>query len=481
MPTIITVVSELNETVRDVVFISHATPEDNDFVRWLGARLIGLGYNIWADVFELKGGTPFWRSIEEAIRQRAIKVVYVASAASVDPTRTGVRNELMAASVMGSKLKDPEFIIPVRRDKVDFGLFPIQVSQLNAIDFSAGWGGKLVELVDTLETANVPADPSKIDERMAFWKERTSREPPAVVDEPELLLTNLLPVSAMPAAVNIYEFSGPNTEIKEALEATGIPCRQFQRLVISFADSDELQAGLPPKFRISLERSVPLEKFLAGPERDETAPMRSDARGMISHLLRWHVERFLLSKGLKSYDGPGGKAFYFPLGLIADAKVRYVTPDGKRTWKGVVGRSEKYRVNWHLSMLVNIDLGPPAFVRFKPYICFSEGGKDPISEPKRTTALRRRICKTWWNRQWRQLQQAFVAFLSGGDAEFIVPLEGAATLTLSGSLLQLQGVRRLVGDIELADMPEEPVDDEGDDEDEDFEFAEPDAGEEDAA
>jgi hypothetical protein len=24
---------------RDTIFISHATPEDNDFVRWLGARL----------------------------------------------------------------------------------------------------------------------------------------------------------------------------------------------------------------------------------------------------------------------------------------------------------------------------------------------------------------------------------------------------------------------------------------------------------
>ena len=63
----------MNDPVRDVVFISHATPQDNDFVKWLGARLIGLGYNVWADVFELKGGTPFWRSIEEAIRGRAIK------------------------------------------------------------------------------------------------------------------------------------------------------------------------------------------------------------------------------------------------------------------------------------------------------------------------------------------------------------------------------------------------------------------------
>jgi hypothetical protein len=49
---------------RDVVFISHATPDDNEFVRWLGTRLTGYGYKVWADIFDLAGGTPFWGSIE---------------------------------------------------------------------------------------------------------------------------------------------------------------------------------------------------------------------------------------------------------------------------------------------------------------------------------------------------------------------------------------------------------------------------------
>lgn len=55
---------------RDTIFISHATPDDNDFVRWLGTRLTGHGYKVWADLFELRGGTPFWNSIEEALRLR---------------------------------------------------------------------------------------------------------------------------------------------------------------------------------------------------------------------------------------------------------------------------------------------------------------------------------------------------------------------------------------------------------------------------
>ena len=58
---------------RDVVFISHATPDDNEFVRWLGTRLTGFGYKVWADIFDLAGGTPFWNSIEEAIRKKSLR------------------------------------------------------------------------------------------------------------------------------------------------------------------------------------------------------------------------------------------------------------------------------------------------------------------------------------------------------------------------------------------------------------------------
>lgn len=473
----------MSDPLRDVVFISHASPEDNAFVKWLGARLIGLGYNVWADVFELKGGTPFWNSIEEAITTRAVKLIFVASTASVRPERKGVRDELAAADITGRRLKDPAFVIPVRLDKVDFGNFPIQLLQLNALDFSSGWGGMLVTLVETLETAKVLVHPARIDERMAFWKECTSRDAPAVEIGNERLLTNLLPIELLPTHISFYEFNGPNTEIKSSLDGTSIPYAQFARLIISFAEMDELQARLPEQYSLALDKRIELAKFLEGPKGRETAPAKREARNILSNLVRRHVERFLLAKGLRQFNASRGTAFYFPLDLIEDGKVRYARPDGRKTWKSVVGRSNKYRVNWHLSMMVNIDLGPPGFVRFKPYICFSEDGKAPIDDLKRTTALRRRICKTWWNRQWRQLQQAFIVFLSGSAGELVVPLDGSEQLKLSGSLLELYGVRRLIGDVEFDDQPEEPQDPDEDYSDDDIDAVtlDEDEDEEDAA
>ena len=44
---------------RRLVFISHANPEDNEFVSWLGTRLTVAGYEVWADVLKLSGGEAF--------------------------------------------------------------------------------------------------------------------------------------------------------------------------------------------------------------------------------------------------------------------------------------------------------------------------------------------------------------------------------------------------------------------------------------
>ncbi len=109
---------------RDTVFISHATPHDNNFVRWLGTKLTGHGYKIWADLFDLRGGNPFWSTIEEALRHHACKMIFVVSKASVDPDRTGTLNELSVADALKKQLKDDSFIIPVKIDATTLQRIP---------------------------------------------------------------------------------------------------------------------------------------------------------------------------------------------------------------------------------------------------------------------------------------------------------------------------------------------------------------------
>src|SRR5574337_708835 len=81
---------------RPAIFISHASPEDNAFTIWLGAKLAAAGYEVWADVLRLRGGHDWQRRLEEAIRSRAYKVLLAANKYSVD--KQGVRNEIQIAS-----------------------------------------------------------------------------------------------------------------------------------------------------------------------------------------------------------------------------------------------------------------------------------------------------------------------------------------------------------------------------------------------
>jgi TolB-like protein/Tfp pilus assembly protein PilF len=140
---------------RDTIFISHATPDDNEFVRWLADALTSRGYTVWADLLYLKGGTPFWTAIEETLRHRAIKVVFIVSRRSVDPSRSGVRNELSVADGLRVTLGDPGFIVPVRIDDTPFDALPIQIHQLNTLDFSKDRVARLPDLLDTLESGVV--------------------------------------------------------------------------------------------------------------------------------------------------------------------------------------------------------------------------------------------------------------------------------------------------------------------------------------
>src|SRR5579871_2907055 len=103
---------ERSMSERQALFISHASPEDNAVTIWLGAKLAAAGYEVWADVLRLRGGQDWQRKLEDAIRNRACKVLFAANQVAV--AKQGVRNELQIASDTGKKIGDSDFIIPLR-------------------------------------------------------------------------------------------------------------------------------------------------------------------------------------------------------------------------------------------------------------------------------------------------------------------------------------------------------------------------------
>ena len=144
--------ARIEEASRAALFISHATPEDNPFTLWLGAKLAALGYEVFADVLRLRGGDDWERILEAAIRDRASKVLLVATPGGVK--KQGVRNEITIAMQTGKKIGDSNFIIPLRLAPFDT---PLQIAHAQYIDFAKGWAQVLDELLLLFDGIKYPS------------------------------------------------------------------------------------------------------------------------------------------------------------------------------------------------------------------------------------------------------------------------------------------------------------------------------------
>lgn len=447
----------------NAVFISHAKPEDNEFVRWLGNRLTGHGYRVWAELFDSTGGSPFWSDIESVIRDKAVKVISVVSKNSVATDRRGFRSELALADARGRSLHDPRFIIPVRIDDLLTEEFPAQLSQLHYIDFVRNWGEGCVELISNLERLGVPKPAEVTDDLFNQWRSVSEKLPRVVERAPEPALTNLVKVVIPPTWVRVISYSGNHQTFPAALKKSDVPVSMFYQLIVTLSDVEHLQGRLPDHFKVKDHSSYTFDEFLSGTWKEATRPDKADARNMVTAMLRQNIERHLRSRGLIEYESAQQSAFFFPKDLLRNDKVFYDAAFGKRTWKGVVGRSKKMQVFWHLAMKVNVVVRDEIVVRFKPYICWSEDGRTAITDAKRTSVMRRQFCKNWWNPQWRALQEAFLAFLADEKPTIHIELGTSDYIALDRNLINVELARRMSDDLTVVDQSDEP--EEQDDED----------------
>jgi hypothetical protein len=203
--------------MRDILFLSHANPEDNEFTLWLALQLAKEGYPVWCDLTKLLGGEDFWVDIEKTIRERALKFIYVLSKTS--NIKTGPLKELSVAENVARDHSLKDFIIPLHIDTLPHREINIQLARLNAITFDRGWAQGLKGLLDKLEEESVPKNalftPNTVT---SWWREQFSANG-GVRDEPEEHLSNWFLVSDLPAQTYfhiLYDSRSNNPKVGRA-------------------------------------------------------------------------------------------------------------------------------------------------------------------------------------------------------------------------------------------------------------------------
>ena len=177
--------------MRDTLFISHATPQDNDFSIWLASRLEMLGYRTWIDKKGLLGGEVFWQTIQNTIKNDAIKILFVYSENIRDVNdnlKSGIDKELSYAESIANEEQIKDFIIPLRIDNSQFNAF-IGSNRLNHIPFETNWADGLKQLLKKLEKDSVPKTIDFNESSFSEWYENEYISKCSIIDKRELFYT----------------------------------------------------------------------------------------------------------------------------------------------------------------------------------------------------------------------------------------------------------------------------------------------------
>jgi hypothetical protein len=411
---------------RSLLFVTHANPEDNGFVTWLASRLSLAGYNVWADIVRLRGGERFWRNIEDAIRNHAIKVIVVLSRAAV--TKDGVRNEIHMATQTGFALGDPGFVIPVKINDVPTNQVPAQLVQLNYIPFDKEWATGFTQLLDLLQKVNVPYLPGPEAASLAAWRSFHVRHTTSLLDQPETVMSNWFKMGKLPPTVFFYGTDALQEPYAQAKNLITAPIVQHLRLIMSFADLDTLQGQIPSSVKLKTEYTVPTDTFLAGGDGSGPVVTARDANGMMVNLIRQAWEQHAANRGLVRYEMANRSAWYVPRSLPNSEHVPYTDPNGRHGWRALTGHSERRKFYWHLGLDPMIRLNEPRSIGLRSHVILTNDGATDFLDKKAMHRRRRGFCKNWWNPRWQGMILAASRLLAGDEQQICLDVGGQAPI-----------------------------------------------------
>lgn len=409
--------------VREALFISHANPEDNAFARWLGAKLAAMGYEVWADVMRLRGGSDWSRDLEEALRVRAVKMLLVCTPAGLD--KQGVRNEVEIGAQLAREINDREFIIPLQLEPYTA---PFRIVQAQYVDFSHSWAAGLAELVELLVNVhNIPRRPGR---PMDDWLAAQSVGATRLVRRSERLTSNWLSFRKLPQFVRYCE------------PPSGFPIEQFQNRalhrwpvvpfnsgVLTFASPDKdgwLAQNIPARTICDIS----VNKFLNKGWKQLNIEAY-EARRYFSDLGNQAFESFLHGRQLTSYDVSGGRRVWWGnIKTVPHTQIQFDWPEQKGR-RQIIGASEKRRIHWHYAVGVQVRTAPRRHLRLSARLIFSENGLDALRDTRRMHRLRRSFAKSWRNARWRDMQLAFLWWLADGHSEIELSVSDVEHMVLT--------------------------------------------------
>ena len=370
----------------------------------------------------------FWRDITETINDSTFRFLFASTLES--NRKTGTLRELNLALKAEEKHGIRDFIIPLKVDGFPFASAHNSIRQRNFIRFDKNWSAGLAQLLRLLERQQAPKSASAGPDAVSAWYARTLDENRKTVVSNENCFSNWFSIT-LPEQVYVHHVSVTPSQLALAARTLDIPCRLHGQMIITFANRHLVKAKLQEFLTINQTQSLSLAHFIDDGSEDLEISV-FDARNVVSDMIRQAWEGTLKQMGMGNHLLASGlRAWFFCNDQIPSNKAYFVRPGEKRrTYRQLVGRKSKRTIEglkvrdgyWHYAVSASPQLVPFPKIVLRHHVIFTDDGETPWKNAKRMHRARRRVCKNWWNKEWRDRLFAMCAALASGDKQLMLPV-----------------------------------------------------------
>ena len=421
---------------RDILFISHATPEDNDFTVWLASRLQADGFEVWIDKHALIGGEKFWQEIDLTIRHKASKVLLVYSQnicfqKQPGNLKEGIEKEKSLAESIAKTNGLKDFLILLNIDGSDYNLF-IGADMLNQIPFYENWAVGYSQLLKKFDKEDIAPKNAPVGD-FAKWYEDEYILNRGVKTMHELYYDSCWPIPDLPPTIYMYSFATDSiaNHIQQQLP---YPAGKIANVITSFYDAQAFEVEVDgilgvinyrDKFEIKVSDVV---SGIGG----ESFPTARDTQNHFKHLLQRILHSIMRNRLLSWYRMSNKSLAYFftPRMLGKPVKFQYLLRSKKvNKKKALYGRH--LSSCWHFALSSKPVLSPQIAFSFKSHIVFTEDGQKLWTDKDKMHSARRKKGRMMFNEDWRDMLIAFLHALCQGGQTVKIQLSPSFELSLN--------------------------------------------------
>lgn len=433
--------------MRDAIFISHATPNDNEFAIWLASRLQLLGFKVWVDKDALLGGEKIWERIDSAIRNDSIKFVLVYSKnifqrdevgdLIAGKLKDGVYKEFNFAESIGKQEKLNDFIALLNIDGADYNLF-IGADRLNQIPFFENWAVGLEQLVKKLEKDSVPKYEEARDSAFGDWYENEMATKNGIISKKELYYSNWWTIKKLPDSFYIYKFHSEKQAKLVYSKEYPFPISKISNCLASF----DGEVDLTVEHEGELVQVIPTGKFeirvtdvLLGFE-SEIFPNHRDSESHLKILLKRIFHLLMKNRKMFWHEMSNKRlAYYHTPASLNTLKVKFKYPFRGQKIKPITRNLlgiYQYKFHWHYAVSAKPILSPIVGFSLKNHLTFSDDGFRSWEDKDKVHSHRRKKAKDskFFNASWRDFQSAFLNSLCNEDGKIEIALNKEFILSM---------------------------------------------------